>query len=192
MKVSFVLSKADKKLASRILYKLLPKTSMMRVVNFCGSFVGSFIAGVSVMTLIRLLYERASEVTDIIYCLVGVALGVLLLIGKKMLVTSMALNSSGIFGSSYSYEPLEDRVVYIKNENIRTEIHPSAIIKIITTKSFVFIYTGESYAYFVPTTAFASSSELSEFVNKLEHVKSRTANNGADTDAARNAAQVTP
>jgi len=191
MKVIFVLSIADQKLASRTIYKLLPKTSLMRIINFCGSCFGAFLATVGTLPLIRILYERGSDVAEITFCLGVIVLGVLLLIARKLIVSSMALKLSGIFGSTYSYEALEDRIVSIKNSNIRTEIYPSAILKIITTASFVFIYTGDAYAYFIPSTAFSTSSEQSEFVKKLEQIKQSTANNGVDSVTSNTSEQVT-
>jgi len=177
MKVSFTLSKADRKQACRVMYKLQPKTSLLRIVNFCGSFFGTFLLFASSIPLIRILYDRASTEADIIYCLVGLALGILALISRRYLVTKIALNSSGIFGCTYSYEALEDRLVCLKNGNIRTEIYPSAINKIISSDGFVFIFTGKNYAYFIPVASFTTNSALSEFLKMLEKIKGQTYNN---------------
>lgn len=192
MKISFVLSKAEQKLASKDIYRLLPKTSLMRIVNFCGSFLGSFLTIASAIPLVRILYERRSDVAEIIYCLIILVIGLALLVLRKIVVTKIGQDISGIFCSTYCYEVTEDRVISIKNDNIRTEIFSAAIQRIVATPNFVFIYVGEAYAYFIPASAFPSRSEQSDFLKALERVKAGTANTGVDSDAANPAAQVTP
>ncbi len=184
MKISFVLSKAEQKQASKGLYRLQPKTSLIRVVNFCGSFLGSFLTMASAIPLVQILYERGSDVAEIIYCLSVLVIGIALLVLRRLLVTKIGQDISGIFGSTYSYEVTENSVICIKNGNIKTEIFPPAIQRIVVTPNFLYIYVGEAYAYFIPTSAFPSHSEQSEFFKGVERVKARTANTGVDFDAA--------
>jgi hypothetical protein len=192
MRVSFNLSESDQKSAGQILFKLYPKTSWMRIVHSCGTFIGAFLTMASFVPLVNILYENASQEVPIIYCLVVMVIGIVIFVSTKFYVSSLAQRSSGIYGSILTYELQEDRIILWKNNNIKIEIYPSAILRIIFQKDYVFIYTGEIYAYFIPTSAFSSDKERTEFLAKLEQIKCQATNNSGNNEAVVAGAQTTP
>lgn len=170
MKIEFTLTRSDSKSATRIIGKLHPKRSWVNIAAFIGNFIGFLLVTASAVALAHSLKRLYRSAPEIVIGLCSLAIGLLIIFATVRYTKSLMVDKSGIYGSLFVWEVLEDRLVIWRNHNIKTEFFPGAILKVIQHGGFLLAYTGETSALYVPLRVFSDDSEGISFVEQLKQV----------------------
>ena len=170
MKVEFTATRSDSKAASYAIDKFQPKLSGVAAFNFFGSMLWGFLITIGSIVVLKGIPSVFHNHSGFIFGLSALLIGVGIFIFQRYFAKRMAQNRAGVYGSTVTYELLSDKIISWKNDNIKIEIMPEAIIEVAEYRGFILIFVGKTQAFYIPLSAFKTNKEKDEFIAILNGI----------------------
>lgn len=173
MKVEFEVTKSGSKAANQAIQKLQPKFSWQTIVNFLGSMLWGFLITIGLITVVKGIPEIFRIQPGFALGLGALVVGLCIFFLLRYLMKRTSLMQAGVYGALLRYELLDDRIICWRNDNIKVEILPSAIIRVVAHRGFILIFIAKTHAYYIPLHAFKTEIELNDFFSALKLISGK-------------------